>query len=135
MALPSDFAQRLKSTVDIVRIVGESVRLKKAGSNWIGLCPFHQEKTASFSVHSTRQFYYCFGCGARGDVFRFVMETELRNGQGFRFQPSEPAFLPRPSSGCEESLERSTKPPRNSFESNCSPQEPLHCGNSCASAA
>lgn len=76
MAFPPDFAQHVKSAADIVRIVGESVRLKKAGSNWIGLCPFHQEKTPSFSVHSTKQFYYCFGCGAKGDVFRFVMETE-----------------------------------------------------------
>src|SRR3990167_4119985 len=76
MALPVDFAHRVKSAADIVRIVGETVRLKKAGSNYVGLCPFHQEKTPSFSVHATRQFYYCFGCGAKGDVFRFVMETE-----------------------------------------------------------
>jgi len=76
MALPQDFAQHVKSVADIARIVGESVRLKKAGNNWVGLCPFHQEKTPSFSVHSTKQFYYCFGCGAKGDVFRFVMETE-----------------------------------------------------------
>ena len=75
MALPQDFAQHVKSVADISRIVGESVRLKKAGNNWVGLCPFHQEKTPSFSVHSTKQFYYCFGCGAKGDVFRFVMET------------------------------------------------------------
>src|SRR3989338_1032464 len=76
MALPADFAQHVKSVADIVRVVGETVTLKKAGSNFIGLCPFHQEKTPSFSVHATRQFYYCFGCGAKGDVFRFVMETE-----------------------------------------------------------
>ncbi len=72
----SDFARQVKSSADIVRIVGETVRLKKAGSNYVGLCPFHQEKTPSFSVHPVRQFYYCFGCGAKGDVFRFVMETE-----------------------------------------------------------
>ncbi|HEY7680167.1 MAG TPA: DNA primase [Terriglobia bacterium] len=76
MALPNDFAQHVKTVADIVRIVGESVRLKKAGNNWIGLCPFHQEKTPSFHVHAMRQFYYCFGCGAKGDVFRFIMETE-----------------------------------------------------------
>ncbi|MBI1955632.1 MAG: DNA primase [Acidobacteria bacterium] len=76
MALPVDFAQHVKSSVDIVRVIGETVRLKKSGSNYLGLCPFHQEKTPSFSVHATRQFYYCFGCGAKGDVFRFVMETE-----------------------------------------------------------
>src|SRR3990170_6513968 len=76
MALPNDFAQHVKTVADIARIVGESVRLKKSGNNWIGLCPFHQEKTPSFHVHATRQFYYCFGCGAKGDVFRYVMETE-----------------------------------------------------------
>ena len=76
MAFPSDFAQRVKSSADIVRIIGERVRLKKAGANYVGLCPFHQEKTPSFSVHATRQFFYCFGCGAKGDVFRFVMEAE-----------------------------------------------------------
>ncbi|HWP85840.1 MAG TPA: DNA primase [Terriglobia bacterium] len=76
MALPPDFAQQVKASADIVRIIGETVRLKKAGSNWVGLCPFHQEKTPSFSVHAAKQYYYCFGCGAKGDVFRFVMETE-----------------------------------------------------------
>lgn len=76
MALPSDFAQHVKSMADIVRIVGETVTLKRSGANYLGLCPFHQEKTPSFSVHATRQFYYCFGCGAKGDVFRFVMEME-----------------------------------------------------------
>jgi DNA primase len=76
MALPPDFAQNVKSMADIVRIVGETVTLKRSGNSHVGLCPFHQEKTPSFSVHATRQFYYCFGCGAKGDVFRFVMETE-----------------------------------------------------------
>src|SRR3990172_1108161 len=76
MALPADFSQHVKSSVDIVRVIGETVRLKKSGSNYLGLCPFHQENTPSFSVHATRQFYYCFGCGAKGDVFRFVIEME-----------------------------------------------------------
>ncbi len=76
MALPADFAQHVKSMADIVRIVGETVTLKRSGANYLGLCPFHQEKTPSFSVHATKQFYYCFGCGAKGDVFRFVMEME-----------------------------------------------------------
>ncbi len=76
MSLPRDFAQHVKATADIVRIVGESVRLKRAGNSWIGLCPFHQEKTPSFNVHQTKQFYYCFGCGAKGDVYKYVQETE-----------------------------------------------------------
>ncbi len=73
-----DFVEQLKSSVDIVRVVGDYVRLKRAGAGprYVGLCPFHHEKTPSFSVHSTHQFYKCFGCGAGGDVIRFVMEIE-----------------------------------------------------------
>src|ERR1700752_4025095 len=75
--MPDNFAQTVKQQADIVRIVGEYVRLKKAGAqNYSGLCPFHSEKTASFSVHATRQFYHCFGCGASGDVFSFVQKVE-----------------------------------------------------------
>ncbi|HWX54046.1 MAG TPA: DNA primase [Verrucomicrobiae bacterium] len=77
MANPGDFAYTVKQQADIVRIVGEYVKLKKAGAqNWSGLCPFHQEKTPSFSVHATRQFYHCFGCAASGDVFSFVQKIE-----------------------------------------------------------
>lgn len=77
MTFPSDFAQTLKQQADIVRVVGDYVSLKKAGAqNYSGLCPFHKEKTPSFSVHATRQFYHCFGCGASGDVFSFVQKLE-----------------------------------------------------------
>jgi DNA primase len=73
-----DFVEQLKSSVDIVKVVGEYVRLRKAGAGprYTGLCPFHTEKTPSFSVHQTHQFYKCFGCGAGGDVIKFVMEIE-----------------------------------------------------------
>ncbi len=77
MANPGDFAHTLKQQADIVRIVGDYVKLKRAGAqNFTGLCPFHSEKTPSFSVHATRQFYHCFGCGASGDVFSFVQKIE-----------------------------------------------------------
>jgi DNA primase len=76
MAEPGSFTDRVKQQADIVRVVGEYVRLKKSGLNFTGLCPFHSEKTPSFSVSATKQFYYCFGCGAGGDVFKFVMEME-----------------------------------------------------------
>src|SRR5262249_54997848 len=77
MANPGDFAYTLKQQADIVRVVGDYVKLKKAGTqNFSGLCPFHSEKTPSFSVHATRQFYHCFGCGASGDVFSFVQKIE-----------------------------------------------------------
>jgi len=71
-----NFAEELKASVDIVKVVSQYVRLKKAGQRWVGLCPFHTEKTPSFSVHGVLQFYKCFGCGAGGDVIKFVMELE-----------------------------------------------------------
>jgi DNA primase len=71
-----DFVEHMKSSVDIVRVVGEYVRLRKAGTRYVGLCPFHTEKTPSFGVHATHQYYKCFGCGAGGDVIKFVMEIE-----------------------------------------------------------
>jgi DNA primase len=77
MAFASDFAQTLKQQADIVRIVGGYISLRKAGSqNYSGLCPFHKEKSPSFSVHAARQFYHCFGCQASGDVFSFVQKIE-----------------------------------------------------------
>jgi DNA primase len=77
MANPGDFAYTVKQEADIVRIIGDYVKLKKAGvQNYSGLCPFHSEKTPSFSVHATRQFYHCFGCGASGDVLGFVQKIE-----------------------------------------------------------
>jgi len=77
MANPGDFAYTVKQQADIVRIIGDYVKLKKAGAqNYSGLCPFHNEKTPSFSVHATLQFYHCFGCGASGDVFSFVQKIE-----------------------------------------------------------
>lgn len=76
MADPGSFAERVKNQADIVRVVGEYVRLKKSGQNYMGLCPFHAEKSPSFSVHPVKQFYHCFGCGVSGDVFKFVMEVE-----------------------------------------------------------
>jgi DNA primase len=77
MTEATDFKEIVKQQADIVRVVGDYVKLKKAGAqNYSGLCPFHDEKTPSFSVHTTRQFFYCFGCGEKGDVFRFVQKIE-----------------------------------------------------------
>jgi len=73
----SDFKETVKQQADIVRIVGDYVKLKKTGAqNYSGLCPFHNEKTPSFSVHATRQFFHCFGCGVSGDVLSFVQKIE-----------------------------------------------------------
>src|ERR1700728_4399066 len=72
-----DFKEVVKQQADIVRIIGDYIKLKKAGAqNYAGLCPFHGEKTPSFSVHATKQFYYCFGCHEKGDVFKFVQKIE-----------------------------------------------------------
>ena len=76
MAEAGSFADRVKQQADIVRVVGEYVRLKKSGQNYTGLCPFHGEKTPSFAVHPVKQIFHCFGCGKGGDVFSFVMEME-----------------------------------------------------------
>src|SRR5467141_1345933 len=76
MAEEGSFAERVKQQADIVRVVGEYVRLKKTGKDFSGLCPFHQEKTPSFTVSPIKQIFYCFGCGKGGDVFNFVMEME-----------------------------------------------------------
>jgi DNA primase len=73
-----DFVEQLKSSIDIIKVVGEYVRLRRVGATgrYVGLCPFHQEKTPSFSVNQSRQFYKCFGCGAGGDALKFVMEVD-----------------------------------------------------------
>ncbi|HEV2618930.1 MAG TPA: DNA primase [Acidobacteriaceae bacterium] len=75
--MADDFAQSVKQQVDIVRIVGEYLKLRKTGAqNYTGLCPFHKEKTGSFSVNATHGYYYCFGCHEKGDVFNFVMKMD-----------------------------------------------------------
>jgi DNA primase len=73
----SDFAQSVKQQADIVKVIEGYIRLRKSGAqNYSGLCPFHKEKSPSFSVHAVRQFYHCFGCGVSGDVFSFVGKIE-----------------------------------------------------------
>ena len=74
MAIPSSFIQELLSRADIVDIVGRHVQLKKGGANFMGLCPFHAEKSPSFSVSPSKQFYHCFGCGVSGDAIKFLTE-------------------------------------------------------------
>ena len=75
--MADNFAQIVKGQADIVRVIGEYVKLRKTGAqNYTGLCPFHKEKTGSFSVNATRSFFYCYGCHETGDVFTFVMKLE-----------------------------------------------------------
>ncbi|MGO4277531.1 DNA primase [Cupriavidus sp. OV038] len=72
--IPQSFIQDLLNRVDIVDVVGKYVQLKKGGANFMGLCPFHNEKSPSFTVSPTKQFYHCFGCGAHGSAIGFLME-------------------------------------------------------------
>ena len=74
MAIPQTFIQELVSRADVVDIVGRFVQLKKGGANFMGLCPFHGEKSPSFSVSPTKQFYHCFGCGKNGNAIGFLMD-------------------------------------------------------------
>jgi len=75
--MSDNFAQTVKQQADIVRIIGDYIKLRKSGAqNYTGLCPFHKEKTGSFSVNATHNYFYCFGCHEKGDVFTFVMKME-----------------------------------------------------------
>ncbi|RYV02713.1 DNA primase [Shewanella sp. OPT22] len=76
MAIPRDFINELVARTDIVELVGRKVQLKKAGKNYSACCPFHSEKTPSFTVSQDKQFYHCFGCGAHGNAIDFVMEYD-----------------------------------------------------------
>jgi DNA primase len=80
MAIPNSFIQELIARADVVEIVGRHVQLKKSGANYSGLCPFHGEKTPSFSVSPAKQFYHCFGCGKNGNAISFLMD---HNGMSF----------------------------------------------------
>jgi DNA primase len=74
--IPDSFIDELLARIDIAEMIGERLALKRSGSNYSGLCPFHGEKTPSFTVSSTKQFYHCFGCGAHGSAIRFLMEYD-----------------------------------------------------------
>lgn len=74
--IPEEQISEVSRAADIVEMISESVRLKKAGKNYVGLCPFHSEKTPSFTVSPEKQMFYCFGCGAGGNVFHFLMKQE-----------------------------------------------------------
>ena len=74
--IPEDKITEIRNRADIIDIVSESVLLKKAGRNFVGLCPFHSEKAPSFTVSNEKQMFYCFGCGEGGNAFRFLMKNE-----------------------------------------------------------
>ncbi len=74
--IPGDFVETVRNRIDIVELIGEYVVLKRTGQNYVGLCPFHPEKTPSFTVSPAKQIFYCFGCGTGGNVFTFLMKKD-----------------------------------------------------------
>ena len=76
MYYSDDVIEEVRSRNDIVDVISSYVKLKRQGANYFGLCPFHSEKSASFSVSPSKQIYYCFGCGAGGNVISFIMQSE-----------------------------------------------------------
>ncbi|MCK3941400.1 DNA primase [Streptococcus suis] len=103
--LSKDKITEIKQALNIVDVIGETVALTKAGRNFLGLCPFHGEKTPSFNVIEDKQFYHCFGCGKSGDVFKFIEETRgvsftdavaiLAEKAGFQVEVSTNHFQPK----------------------------------------
>lgn len=100
MAFPLYFLEQLRERINIADVVGRHVKLQRRGAEWIGLCPFHPEKTPSFHVVPDKQFYHCFGCGAHGDVLKFLREhqnlpfidavSELAGMAGLEMPPRDP---------------------------------------------
>src|SRR5437763_4211831 len=76
MGILAEDIARVREATDFVQVAGEHIALKKVGQRWIGLCPFHAEKTASFSVNAEEGLWYCFGCQAKGDIITFVREVD-----------------------------------------------------------
>ncbi|MDO4456043.1 MAG: CHC2 zinc finger domain-containing protein, partial [Ligilactobacillus agilis] len=72
--IPAEVIDRVRTSVNILDVVGQSVQMHKSGKNWFGLCPFHPEKTPSFSVNEEKQIFTCFSCHRGGNVFKFLME-------------------------------------------------------------
>ena len=99
--IPRDFIDTLLARIDIVDVIDRRVSLKKAGQNYQACCPFHTEKTPSFTVSQTKQFYHCFGCGAHGTALGFLMEYEHMNFRDAVAALAQDAGLPVPESSSE----------------------------------
>jgi DNA primase len=109
--IPEETVNQVLAATDIVALIGRSVKLRRAGTNWVGLCPFHNEKSPSFNVSPSRGTYHCFGCGAGGSAIRFVMEHDamsfveavkrLGDAAGIRIEEEESRLLPRVDGGAQ----------------------------------
>ena len=106
-----ELIEEVRSRNDIVDVIGSYVRLKKKGSTYFGLCPFHNEKTGSFSVSPNKQMYYCFGCGAGGNVFTFLMQYENFTHFSRRF-PESHCIQANPLHCAATGSDECVRPPR-----------------------
>ena len=73
---PPDYIDAIRNALPPSRVIGERIELRRKGAEFVALCPFHEERTPSFTVNDDKQFYHCFGCGSHGDIFRFIMEMD-----------------------------------------------------------
>ncbi|BAL80958.1 DNA primase [Caldisericum exile] len=101
-----EIVEEIHSKIDIVDFIGKYVKLKKQGSNYVGLCPFHQEKTPSFVVSPTKQLYHCFGCGASGDIVTFLMKIENMSFKDALKQLGDIAGIEIPNNLPKENFDR-----------------------------
>jgi len=127
--IPESFKQDLLNRVDVVEVIERHIRLKKSGANYVACCPFHTEKTPSFTVSSAKQFYHCFGCGANGNAISFVMEyqglgyiealKELAESVGMKLPEFEPRGTNKVDSGSDlyEIMQRAARYYREQFKS------------------
>ena len=120
--IPPETIEQIAAANDIVEVIGSYFPLKRAGANFKALCPFHQEKTPSFMISPSRQTFHCFGCGAGGSVFRFVMDYEhtdfpsavrkLAARAGITVVEKRGAAVPIPDAGVSDGLGHSSVLPR-----------------------
>jgi DNA primase len=93
LKFPQSFIDEVRAAADIVTVISDSVSLRKAGAKYKGLCPFHGEKTPSFTVDKDKGFFHCFGCGVGGDVFKFVeLQDKVNFGEAVRTLAGRSAF-------------------------------------------
>src|SRR5215213_2389510 len=109
MRFDESFIDELKQRADLVRIIEPYAALKKKGANWMGCCPFHQEKTPSFSVSPNKGFYKCFGCGKGGNAFTFLMEMEGLNFPEAIQRVAEMSGVPLPEPVDDQQFQRTKK--------------------------
>lgn len=142
MYYPEELIEEVRTRNDIVEVISGYVRLQKKGSNYFGLCPFHNEKSPSFSVSPGKQMYYCFGCGAGGNVITFLMEYEnqtfpeaVRTLARVRESPCRRQTTPKKRgrrTAAAQSFWKSIRKRRNISITSCAPNGAVSGWNICA---